>query len=210
MVIEITTDLVFLGIIICFALIGAKKGCIRSLGGLIAAFVSWIISKSFSLPFAGYLFTHFGLDEKINSILAIFKAGLADNAGVFSPAESIGLSQLSGLTSVSNKFNSMISGIVNKSALNVTAMFTSIITFIILTFLFGMILKLFQTAIDKVPMGKFTDSVLGLACGALKGLIVSAVLYIIFYCINTFFHANIPLNETYIGQILELVNKIHF
>ena len=43
MTFEITTDLIFLAIIVVYGLLGAKKGCIKSVGGLIAMALSWLV-----------------------------------------------------------------------------------------------------------------------------------------------------------------------
>ena len=72
-------DMIFLAIIIGYVFIGANRGGIRSVGGLIAMVVSWVIARSLAESVTVSLFNRFGLESYIGSMLSPLAEGIQGN-----------------------------------------------------------------------------------------------------------------------------------
>lgn len=202
-----TTDVVFLTIIIAFCVIGASKGFIKSVGGLLAVLVSWFVSKSLSLPISMWIFKSFDLANPINQAMSIFRGEATDYGTIVTNGiPGIRLPNVLGLTdcisqAVMNTFNASVANVVN--------MIVTIVLFSVCMLLCSMLVSLFQTAFTKIPLGKPINAVLGGVCGVIKGLIIAILVYYIMYILNVTLHANIPLNGVVIDKIFGLISNFH-
>lgn len=75
-------------------------------------------------------------------------------------------------------------------------------------FVCGVVVSSVQIVFEKIPLGKTVNMVLGGVCGLIKGIILSALVYCGMYIINVIIQANIPLNETVISRLFEMIVHI--
>lgn len=105
------TDIIFLVIIITFCIIGACKGFIKGIGGLLAVLVSWFVSKSLSLPISIWIFKSYNLSNPINQAMSIMRGEAADYGNIVTNSiPGIRLPNILGITdgisqAVMNTFN---------------------------------------------------------------------------------------------------------
>ena len=206
MVVELSTDLIFLAVIVLYAFRGMKRGCSVSFGSLISVILSWLIARFFALPIATYIFANFGLDAKISGIMDVFRFGMNDAIASMDTLNGFGNLGLFGL---SKHLTTMAAGVVNQSALNITSMFVSMILFSVNMFVFRLILRKVEDSVKDIPMGSTMNGLIGLIFGAIKGIFIAMLIYFAIYLINLLFHTNIPLDQTYIGHLFNLISKIH-
>ena len=201
--ITVSTDLIFLAIIFVYALIGAQKGFIKSVGGLIAMVLSWIISRAAAMPVTIELFKNFNLEAKITEFMSMLNSGFAETNTILNSSINIPFLPINQLTGT-------INGIFNTTALNIGSMLVAIVLFAVCMLLFGVIVKLAQAAFEKIPMGKTMNSVFGLVCGSVKGLILTVIIFMLISVINSIFQLNIPISECFIGRMMMYIGSIHF
>ena len=172
MVIEFSTDIIFLAVIVFFAIKGMKKGCIASFGGLVSVVCSWLLARSISLPIATYIFINYGIDEKISGILAFLRLGINESLSSMALIKSFGTS---GIFDFSHHITNMAANVVNQSALSITSMFTSVLLFSLFMFIFGFIVRKIETVVKDIPLGQTANSIVGIILGAIKGIIIAII-----------------------------------
>ena len=168
MAFEITTDLIFLAIIVVYGLLGAKKGCIKSVGGLIAMALSWLVSRTASLPLTVMAFETFDIESRIQSILSVLGQGVAEHIG-FSSLPDLGNRTI---FAISDRFTTSIENIVNKSALNFGTMLMTIVIFSLCMLIMMFIVRSLESVFENIPLGGMMNTAFGFVCGMVKGLIL--------------------------------------
>jgi uncharacterized membrane protein required for colicin V production len=174
-------DIIFLVIITSFCAIGVKKGCIKSIGGLLAVIVSWLASRTVAAQVSRCLFNYFVSKPQIDSVVSIFN----DENG-----------------------SNIITETINIPIINVWNIIIIILLFSVCMFVCGVVVSSVQIVFEKIPLGKTVNMVLGGVCGLIKGIILSALVYCGMYIINVIIQANIPLNETVISRLFEMIVHI--
>ncbi len=170
-------DIILIAIIVIFAVVGTKKGFIRSVSGFVSHFLSFVLSLTFYKSFTVYTkripfianmitegvemptFSEGGFMEKIKLILTHFI--LPDGVSFEGAAES-GI-DMGNITVISDE--------VCKNL--IAEMLAAIISFIVLLIAFIIIFKLLFIILDKValfPVIKQANGVLGCIFGLLNGM----------------------------------------
>ena len=200
-------EIIFLGIIVVYVFLGAKKGGIYSLGGLIALVLSWILSRALAVPITKQLFKLLNIESIINSFIGGVGVGLQDSADIVSDTvSSSGLFNIGdfGVTGIINSLTQSITGIVDNTALKIGSMFTMFMLFSVCMIICRIILQAIEKTLQAIPLGKTLNGVLGIACGLIKGILVVLILYFILAFINTVFKTNIPINSGFFTDIMQL------
>ena len=200
-------EIIFLGIIVVYVFLGAKKGGIYSLGGLIALVLSWILSRALAVPITKQLFKLLNIESIINSFIGGVGVGLQDSADIVSgTVSSSGLFNIGdfGVTGIINSLTQSITGIVDNTALKIGSMFTMFMLFSVCMIICRIILQAIEKTLQAIPLGKTLNGVLGIACGLIKGILVVLILYFILAFINTVFKTNIPINSGFFTDIMQL------
>ena len=174
-------SMLFVGIIIVYGFIGLKKGGIKSIGGLIAMILSFILSRCLAIPVTQYVCNESGISNKISSFIQSI------NGSVF----------LNG-----NAFNL---GFVNLSAEKLLSSFIMILLFSLFMFIFGLIIHLISSAVKIVPLGEKLDKAIGFISGVVKGLIVAIIVYFILYTVNMIPNVHIPLDNTVLNNVMQMI-----
>lgn len=180
---DMMIDMIFCVIITSFCVIGVKKGCIKSIGGLLAVIFSWFISRILARTVGMHLFNHFMSKLQIDNTVSIFNADMM-------------------------KYSNVITDSINIPMTNVWNIVIMILLFSICMFVSGVIVSYFQAVFEKIPMGKTVNMVLGGVCGLIKGIIIAVLVYCGMYIMNVTMQTNIPLNETVINRLFEVIMRI--
>ena len=151
-------DLIILGIILVFMLIGYKKGLIKVILNLIQYIIVLGLSVFFAPAFSKFLIENFNLDIKILNLVT-------NNIGLFTD----------GVTIISNEILKNIVGRI----INILAI---VILFVALKIVFGIILMILNK-VANLPILSVVNRVGGLLLGALEGVLI---VYIFTLIINWF------------------------
>lgn len=204
--ITLSTDLIFLAIIVVYAIVGARKGCIKSIGGLIAMVLSWIISRAAALPVTIELFKNFNLEAKITEFMSMINMGIVESGNLVNEGVNISLFTWGPFT----KLTEAVNNVFNTTALNIGSMLVTIVLFAICMLIFGMIVKVAQAAFEKIPMGKTMNSVFGLICGLIKGLIIALIIFFLISCVNSILQINIPINDCFLNKVIFFIRNLRY
>lgn len=201
-----TTDIIFLGIITVFCVIGAKRGFIKNVGSLLSVMVSWILSRVLATSISTQILIHFNIGSYIDGVLSAFNSGLTDYGNiVVNGIPCIQMPNISGLG-----FVQAVSSAMNVSAAHICNMGVTLLLFSLCMIICGLVVRAFHTVFEKLPLGKTVNIVLGGVCGVMKGLIIAVLIYWVMYIVNIIFHTNIPLNGILTDRLFEFISQIHF
>lgn len=205
-------EIIFLGIIVVYVFLGAKKGGIYSLGGLIALVLSWILSRALAVPVTRYLFNTFGIQSLIDNIMGGLTEGMQGGTnivgGTVNSIEFMNVPDY-GITGMIDNLMQSITGIVDNTALKIGSMFTMFMLFSVCMIICRIILQAIEKTLQAIPLGKTLNGVLGIACGLIKGILVVLILYFILAFINTVFKTNIPINSGFFTNIMQLFSTFN-
>lgn len=102
-------SMLFVGIIIVYGFIGFKKGGIKSIGGLIAMILSFILSRCLAMPVMQYICKESGISDKISSFIQNINGSVFLNGNAFN----LGFVDLS---DPANQMINSVNNVVNLSA----------------------------------------------------------------------------------------------
>lgn len=207
----ITTDIIFLIIIAVYCLFGMHKGCIKSIGGLIGMVASWILSRTLAVPITNTLMNNTNIGTELSNLLQPMSEMLNATGDAVSGTMN-GLIKIDGfgINQQAVNLGQTVVGILNSSGLNLFSTLTMVILFSLFMFIFGIIINMANKAFELVPMGKTLNALLGGVAGIVKGLIVSVIVYYIIICINLIFKASIPVEDSFITQVMQFIQNLKF
>ena len=207
----ITTDIIFLIIIAVYCLSGMHKGCIKSIGGLIGMVASWILSRTLAVPITNTLMNNTNIGTELSNLLQPMSEMLNATGDAVSGTMN-GLIKINGfgINQQAVNLGQTVVGILNSSGLNLFSTLTMVILFSLFMFIFGIIINMANKAFELVPMGKTLNALLGGVAGIVKGLIVSVIVYYIIICINLIFKASIPVEDSFITQVMQFIQNLKF
>lgn len=163
-----------------------------------------------AIPITIQLFKIFNLKSFINNIIGVFNSSLIGGTEIINESTSsmngfANIGQLN-ITGPINRLSQSITGVLDTTAVNIGSMFVTIIIFAICMFICQIIIKGFQGVFEKIPIGKTINTIFGIVCGAVKGIIIVLILYFIFALINSLFHASIPLDDGIVNKTLGVIS----
>ena len=192
-----------IGISIC---IGFIRGGVKSIGGLIAMIISWVLARSVAGGITLWLFEKFGIETYLAGLIAPFQDGTIAN-NLLTGADVVKeYTNIPFVTGVTQTFANSL----NVTAYNICTMLTTVLAFAVLLCISGLILKIINTGVNSIPMSKGLNAVLGGVCGLIKGVILCLVLYFIFICLNSLFGTHIPIDTGYLTNIWQNIQGLHF
>lgn len=150
-------EVIFLGIIVAYAVLGAKKGGICSLGGLIALIISWIISRMLAVPITKQLFELFNIESIINSFVSGIGIGLHGSTDIVNNSvSSSGILYIGdfGISGLIKNLTQSIAGVVDNTALKIGSMFTMFILFSVCMIICRIILQITENTLQAIPLGQ--------------------------------------------------------
>lgn len=200
-------DIIFILIIIIYGVMGAQRGFIRSIGGLISLLLSCILSKLLAAPIATLLFNVFHIEDKIGAYVSSVNTAVSATGGTITDSLTT-FRDIINMTSIdisepTEKVIQAVSELVNKTAMNIGSTFIAIILFTIFMFIFGAILRCFETVFKTLPLGNTLNMILGFSSGIIKGIIIVIIAFYIFTVLNYIPGVNIPLEGSTINNILQ-------
>ena len=71
-----STNMLFIAIIIIFGIFGALRGAIKSIGGLVSAIVSFILARILATPITRLIFAKTDLDKFISNCISVVNTGI--------------------------------------------------------------------------------------------------------------------------------------
>ena len=185
-------DIILIGIIILFIVIGSFKGLARMVFGLAATFVSWLLASWIAAPAAGWLYNALieasvkssvaeavqklitGAANSVSEVIAqlpVWLKGAMDLTGEQLPSAGAELG---------NELAGTAADTVNTAVRPVIVGFITIILTVVLFFLIRLILrKLLMKPIlglFKLPVISTLNRILGAVLGAVEGLVVVCIL----------------------------------
>lgn len=207
--IKMSVNVILLGVIIIYGILGMTKGGIRSIGGLISTIVSGILSKVLALPVTEFLFDKFCIGEKIAAYVQSTSSSVLSGGGTINDC----ITEFSSLVNTGSidlnspfeKVVNILSNSLNHSILQISSVFVMIILFTVFMLIFGLVIKCFEDTFKHIPLGKTLNSIIGIGCGLLKGIIISIIICVAIYYLNYIPGVNIPLDTSAFNNIITLI-----
>ena len=153
----ISTDAIFVIIILIYALIGMAKGGIRSIGGLIAMAVSAAIAYFTAKPITIMLFDKFGIAEKITEYISSTISGIqlgtdTFNGGIDALAPFMSIGDLD-FSAPANVLQQNLNSLMDNTVMQFGIIFVMIVLFATCTIIFGLVVNSFEAVFERLPFG---------------------------------------------------------
>ena len=175
-------DVVIVAVILLFALIGLRRGFIKSLAGLIGAVIAMALALTIAHFAADWIYDALIAKPVENAVNEALSAGGASAAGVISalPAGLSGIVKSFGgeaaveqaVSQSSSAASSMILGILRPALVNLTMILLALLLFIPMMILVRLLLRLLNGVVNNTPVVKHVNRILGILFGFCKGIIV--------------------------------------
>ena len=205
-----STNMLFIAIIIIFGIFGALRGAIKSIGGLVSAIVSFILARILATPITRLIFAKTDLDKFISNCISVVNTGINESLNIVGSG-SAGLHSIGGTSIISDSVNGFFnttSNIVQVSALRLGSIFVAMLLFTLFMVVCGILVMIINRSFEMIPMGKTINFIVGFACGALKGLLIVIMLYYVLYGLNRLLGLTIPLDHNFISGIIDTAQNM--
>lgn len=205
-----SVNILFIVIIVVCGIAGAFRGAIVSIGGLLSTILSFILSKALAVPVTKQIFEATNFNELINKAIEAVEQGIDQSAagiGVSIPA--IPSLNTVPITDAFSSMTNTLTGLFKINALHIGSTITGLVLFSIFMVIFGIIVHIINRFFAAIPMGKTINSIIGFACGAVKGIIISIMLYYLFICVNSLIGMNIPVGDG-LSEVIKSIPYINF
>lgn len=189
-------DIILIAVIAVVAIISAKKGFMMTLFNIAAYAIAGIFSKLFSTPVAEYAYTNFFNEIIIGKLYEIMPSGSVEgeiNTVLDNTIESLpgymqalinhfGVADVSGVMEQTGVDTLTVEVIEQTYLAPAVTNILSIVAMVILFVLLGFLLRIVFSFINRIftrKKHKFirsTNMILGAAFGALKGVLIAAVI----------------------------------
>ena len=183
--IPLILDLAVVIVFLIFAFIGAKKGFLKGIVGMVGTILAIIITYQFAEPFTQFMEEQFGLTTTISSWLEsflnqneLFRVELSDE-GISKALESLGLpeflssmvmdviaqTEITGAPTISQAVAPALGGIISSTVCGGVLLFGS-------SLLLKLVSALLSGIFDKIPVLGGINRFLGFVLGCVKALVL--------------------------------------
>ncbi|MCC8013607.1 MAG: hypothetical protein LIO87_00275 [Eubacterium sp.] len=128
------------------------------------------------MPITVKLFEMFNIEPLISEMINTFSSGFYSSSDVINNSLSsldgfINISRIN-ITGPANTLIQSVSGVFDTTAVNAASLFIMLIIFALCMFICRAVIHIFESAFNKIPLGKTMNMIFGIMCGMIKGFIV--------------------------------------
>lgn len=184
---SILLDVIVVAIVVLFALLGLRKGFIKSLAGFVGSILALILALTIARFAAEFVFNTWIKDSLIQTVSDALAENGANTAqgvldalpdyltSIFGWAGGQSQSLESALNSSSNAVSSTIINVLSPAIINLLMIVLAIVLFILLMIVIRLIIRLLDRIV-QVPVLKQVNGILGFLFGIGKGVIIAWLL----------------------------------